>query len=754
MAFKKWLSGGDRSKKKKLHNGSATASVSSQPSTTMGKDSQLANLKVNHIPSKRLSDPSSTASKTTVLESESSTFKNPFLDDSTEPRLSSHQDPIQTSVFYDSNSDNHKQVENFTESPNESVDHCFPILSTHTTDLLPYGDGSNKVFGYENFGNTCYCNSVLQCLYNLTEFRLNVLQYPARPASVQRRRRSEMPGLKPRIFNETSFCPINTSAATTNGNISKSESTTAISSSAPKEVSRKNSLMFFKDKEQTKSTSSTSSLPSGTSPQTQHLHAHTDNHHHHRQQETPLPVHTTVMAADAITEKLHEGYTRIIVGRTQGNLLSAINITNNGNVENRQASLSSSSPHTSPTPSPSNTPSGLNTPPSGPSSEQRKKAALIKGPVLNIDHSLTDYLPSSIKPNLYTSLRDIFESITENRFLIGVVSPTSFVEILKRENVLFSTMMHQDAHEFLNFLLNELSDSLQRQISDDSIITPNDNFIDRLFKGTMTNQTKCLTCDNITSRDEPFLDFPIEVNGNCETDIQEMLSDFHQKEMLNGSNKFYCDKCCGLQEAERIVGLKQLPHILALHLKRFKYSETQNCNIKLFDKIHYPLYLKVCSTFDSSICKRYELTGIVVHMGGGPHHGHYVSLCKNEKFGWLLFDDETVESVDESSVMKFCGDLHDLTTAYVLFYKEINGSDNDVNEHSEEAKAKRRMYEENIDQLIKCDDWIRRKNSSAISDQSAILEEVPEEVPESKKSSSKVGRRKSRLFSFKRGSKD
>ena len=39
---------------------------------------------------------------------------------------------------------------------------------------------SEKYFGFENFGNTCYCNSVLQALYFCPSFRNKVLEYTAR----------------------------------------------------------------------------------------------------------------------------------------------------------------------------------------------------------------------------------------------------------------------------------------------------------------------------------------------------------------------------------------------------------------------------------------------------------------------------------------------------------------------------------------------------------------------------------------------
>jgi len=40
--------------------------------------------------------------------------------------------------------------------------------------------------------------------------------------------------------------------------------------------------------------------------------------------------------------------------------------------------------------------------------------------------------------------------------------------------------------------------------------------------------------------------------------------------------------------------------------------------------------------------KIYDLFAIVVHVGTGPNHGHYVCIVKSHG-KWLLFDDESVE---------------------------------------------------------------------------------------------------------------
>ena len=46
-------------------------------------------------------------------------------------------------------------------------------------------------------------------------------------------------------------------------------------------------------------------------------------------------------------------------------------------------------------------------------------------------------------------------------------------------------------------------------------------------------------------------------------------------EMLDKDDKFFCDHCCCLQEAQKRLLIKQVPHCLILHLKRFKYVESQ-----------------------------------------------------------------------------------------------------------------------------------------------------------------------------------
>lgn len=333
--------------------------------------------------------------------------------------------------------------------------------------------------------------------------------------------------------------------------------------------------------------------------------------------------------------------------------------------------------------------------------------ALAAGPVLDMtgDNSQKYGMDES----LFTSLKDIFEAIIGNSSRIGVVSPHKFLEILRRENEMFRSAMHQDAHEFLNLLLNQVVDNVElfsKQHPD--IMSPPANggapekglaaamssavagshsvsangldthWVHDLFEGLLTSETRCLTCENTSQRDEAFLDLSVDLAPH--TSVTSCLRKFSEEEMLCERNKFHCDNCGGLQEAEKRMKIKRLPRILALHLKRFKYTEDLQRLQKLFHRVVYPFHLRLFNTTDDAedSDRLYELYAVVVHIGGGPYHGHYVSIIKTQDRGWLLFDDELVEPVDKSYVLNFFGgepvpglqDAKQLACAYVLFYQE------------------------------------------------------------------------------------
>lgn len=86
------------------------------------------------------------------------------------------------------------------------------------------------------------------------------------------------------------------------------------------------------------------------------------------------------------------------------------------------------------------------------------------------------------------------------------VLPLSFAD-------LFDNYMQQDAHEFLNYLLNTIADILQEEkkqekqngkLKNGIINEAEENnkqeltWVHEIFQGTLTNETRCLNCETVS----------------------------------------------------------------------------------------------------------------------------------------------------------------------------------------------------------------------------------------------------------------
>ncbi|KAL7628749.1 hypothetical protein AAE478_000264 [Parahypoxylon ruwenzoriense] len=329
--------------------------------------------------------------------------------------------------------------------------------------------------------------------------------------------------------------------------------------------------------------------------------------------------------------------------------------------------------------------------------EYKKKQAMLKGPILELaQESNSTY---GMDECTFTGLRDIFMALVDSTVRTGVLSPQRFLEIFKRDNEMFRNSMHQDAHEFYGLVLNDIISNVEntakRLLSEEAARgqdgleeslkaalgavaktasngtnSPGTGWVHNIFEGVLTSETKCLTCETASQRDETFLDLSIDLEEH--SSVTACLQKFSAEEMLCERNKFHCDHCGGLQEAEKRMKIKRLPKVLALHLKRFKYTEDYSRLQKLFHRVVYPYQLRMFNTTEDAEDpdRLYELYAVVIHIGGNAYHGHYVSVIKTEDRGWLLFDDEMVEPVDKHYVRNFFGDKPGMACAYVLFYQE------------------------------------------------------------------------------------
>lgn len=264
--------------------------------------------------------------------------------------------------------------------------------------------------------------------------------------------------------------------------------------------------------------------------------------------------------------------------------------------------------------------------------------------------------------SLLKYLQELFQALKGYKKTTGVISAKQFIQQVKALNELFNNEHHQDSHEFLIWMLSCIDEDLKKQ---------NIQWIEEIFAGKFTTQTKCLCCESITNREELFMDLGLEVTQN--TSLIFSLNSFTKPERLGGENRFFCDFCACKQEAERRTLIKHTPQVLICHLKRFKYSEEFRRYTKLTYRVAFPSQLRLENTIEECDDKLYELFSIIVHLGSGFQYGHYMAFVKSHGH-WIRFDDDYIERVDETMIQYIFGSSKDVALApcgYILFYRYV-----------------------------------------------------------------------------------
>lgn len=204
------------------------------------------------------------------------------------------------------------------------------------------------------------------------------------------------------------------------------------------------------------------------------------------------------------------------------------------------------------------------------------------------------------KETLLSCLADLFASIASQKKKVGSIAPKKFIARLRKEKEEFDNYMQQDAHEFLNFLINHINEIILAERNQGkkgaagAASDQSPTWVHEIFQGILTSETRCLCCETVSSKDEHFFDLQVDVEQN--TSITHCLRCYSNTETLCNENKFKCDNCCSYQEAQKRMRVKKSPIILALHLKRFKYMEQFNRHIKVSHRVVFPLELRLFNT--------------------------------------------------------------------------------------------------------------------------------------------------------------
>ncbi|AET40630.1 ubiquitin-specific protease UBP8 Ecym_6248 [Eremothecium cymbalariae DBVPG len=220
----------------------------------------------------------------------------------------------------------------------------------------------------------------------------------------------------------------------------------------------------------------------------------------------------------------------------------------------------------------------------------------------------------------------------------------------------------QDAHEFWQFLLNQLHSDHVRAHKPSSNNSNCECILHLLFQGYLESNIACSECHtNSKTTVDPIMDLSLGIQNK--STLHECLNSFHKREPLTDFN-YCCKKCKSTKNPIRQLTTAKLPPVLMLQLKRFEHL-MNGTSVKINDYISFPLHLNMKDYCKPVDCLHpvpnmmYKLSAIISHHGT-VHQGHYTTICRINGDIWAKFNDSMVTVISEEDMLK--------EQAYLLYY--------------------------------------------------------------------------------------
>ncbi|KAK2908129.1 ubiquitin carboxyl-terminal hydrolase 1 isoform X1 [Channa argus] len=189
------------------------------------------------------------------------------------------------------------------------------------------------------------------------------------------------------------------------------------------------------------------------------------------------------------------------------------------------------------------------------------------------------------------------------------------------------------------------------------------DLMERMFQGQLVLRTRCLECESFTERREDFQDISVPVledHPSSPDDLSDVSPDpkpelktlkwaiaqFASVERIVGEDKYFCETCHHYTEAERSLLFDKTPEVITIHLKRFSANSLELDPYAGLSKVNTPLQTPLtlsleewCTGPSSTAGQHYQLFAVVMHSGVTISSGHYtayirMSELKNVKL-WL-----------------------------------------------------------------------------------------------------------------------
>ncbi|XP_035032785.2 ubiquitin carboxyl-terminal hydrolase 1 isoform X2 [Hippoglossus stenolepis] len=177
------------------------------------------------------------------------------------------------------------------------------------------------------------------------------------------------------------------------------------------------------------------------------------------------------------------------------------------------------------------------------------------------------------------------------------------------------------------------------------------DLLERLFQGQLVLRTRCLECESFTERREDFQDISVPVldeQPGSPDDLSEVSPDpkpelrtlkwaigqFASVERIVGEDKYFCETCLHYTEAERSLLFDKTPEVVTIHLKRFSANSLDMDPYAGLSKVNTPLQtpftlsLEEWCTRPSTKGQQYQLFAVVMHSGVTISSGHYTAYVR------------------------------------------------------------------------------------------------------------------------------
>jgi ubiquitin carboxyl-terminal hydrolase 36/42 len=286
-----------------------------------------------------------------------------------------------------------------------------------------------------------------------------------------------------------------------------------------------------------------------------------------------------------------------------------------------------------------------------------------------------------------------------------LIDPLPFKKILGLINQTFLNHQQQDAHETLNFILDQFHEGFKTEYAGikksehDAILENIDrlshseimkfiysrydfSIINQIFAINELQQLTCRSCgyksnqlshssslileinDSKSMKKYMSIKHPLYSHSQSQT-IYRCMNSYFQSDKID---EWKCPKCSHLG-CDKSLSILNSPSCLIITIKRFEMSMNgrllkNNIEIDFPEFLNIAQYLHHQSDSDSdSVISQYRLSNVICHVGS-IHGGHYYSYSRHIDKNWYNLNDSHFSKVSSHNV------LDNQKEAYILFYSK------------------------------------------------------------------------------------